>query len=164
MGIQLKEGCPPFNNTVTKRLYIANDHGGVAYKAALMTWLKNSGLGVECVDLGVNDSKSVDYPIFSDKVCDALKDDADALGVLICRTGIGMSMAANRREYIRAAVCSGGVEAHHTRADNNANILCLGADTVAMAGAIDALYQFLTTPFEGGRHARRVNLFSGNKE
>jgi|GEM_PF-2676782 len=92
-------------------------------------------------------------------------EDECARGVLICRTGIGMSMAANRHAHIRAAVCTGATTATHTRQDNNANVLCLGADTTPIANAIAALESFLTADFlgnspEGARHIRRMAKFS----
>lgn len=123
--------------------------------------------GVVCVDLGVNASGSVDYPDYAIKVCDALAADTSAFGVLICRTGIGMSMAANRVDHVRAAVCDNAITAGHTRRDNNANVLCLGADTVAVGDAIDALDVFIKTAFLGDasggeRHVRRVEKFSSN--
>ncbi len=160
------KGTRPFTtltNTSPHKLYLAADHGGVDLKATLLNWAKAQG--VDCIDLGTSAKTAVDYPTYATKLADTLKQDSAAFGLLICRTGIGMSMAANRHAHIRAAVCDGAITAGHTRRDNNANVLCLGADTTAPANAIAALEVFLTTDFlgnapDGERHRRRVAQFS----
>lgn len=144
---------PPATKTTT-RIALGADHGGVDVKKAVAAALKAKGFIVH--DLGTDSADSVDYPDYAGLVCkQVLSGEAD-FGVLVCKTGIGMSMAANRHAGIRAALVTNASDAATTRRHNNANVLCMGATNVApnQAGAIvDA---FLTTEFEGGRHASRV--------
>ena len=138
-------------------IYIASDHGGFNLKTFLVQHLKSKGHDVH--DLGPADPASCDYPLKARDVTDALLKNEEALGILVCGTGIGMSMAANRGPGIRAAVCTNEFHASYARAHNNANIICLGERVTGQGIAADMVDIFLSTPFEGGRHLRRINLF-----
>ncbi|WP_010300128.1 ribose 5-phosphate isomerase B [Candidatus Odyssella thessalonicensis] len=138
------------------RLYIAADHGGFHLKQALISYLVN----YDVVDLGTESEESVDYPLYSDKIAACLKQDAEALGILICGTGLGVCMAVNRHRHIRAARCSTGLDAELARRHNNANVLCLGGRVIGVELAKHIVNHFLNSAFEGGRHQRRVNTFS----
>lgn len=135
-------------------LAIANDHAGVALKHALIEAAR--ALGFTPLDLGTNSEDSVDYPDQAYAVCTALADGRAERGILICGSGVGMSMAANRYQHIRAALCFTPNVATLARAHNDANVLVLGARLTDEATAIACLKAFVTTEFEGGRHARRV--------
>jgi RpiB/LacA/LacB family sugar-phosphate isomerase len=142
------------NSKTALRIAIGADHGGVEVKAALHTFLKGKGLTVH--DVGTQSTDSVDYPDFAALVShQVLSGEAD-LGILVCKTGIGMSIAANRHKGIRAAVVTNAADARTTRQHNNANVLCLGAVNVAPNAAPAIVEAFLSAEFEGGRHARRV--------
>jgi ribose 5-phosphate isomerase B len=133
---------------------IASDHAGFELKAALKGELAEQGYAT--LDLGTDGTASVDYPDFADRLAAALKDGRAGRGVLICGTGIGISIAANRHRHIRAAVVHDVTSARLTRQHNNANVLCLGARLVGGDVAKDCLRVFLGTEFEGGRHQNRV--------
>jgi len=133
---------------------IAADHGGFELKSALVPVLQ--ALGFAVLDLGTSNGESVDYPDFADAVAAALNDGRAARGVLICGTGIGISIAANRHAGVRAAPCHDGLTARLARQHNDANVLALGGRLIGIETAKDCLANFLQTPFEGGRHARRV--------
>lgn len=133
---------------------MAADHAGYPLKESLKADLVARGLDV--LDLGTNSTDSVDYPDFAAKLAAALKDGRAQRGVLICGTGIGISMAANRHSHVRAAVCSGPVAARLARQHNDANVLCLGARLIGPEVARESLSVFLDTAFEGGRHSTRV--------
>jgi ribose 5-phosphate isomerase B len=135
-------------------LFIASDHAGPALKAALVAALQADGETV--TDLGTNGPESVDYPDFARLVAEAVAAGRAQFGILVCGTGIGMAIAANRHPGVRAAVLHDTTEARLTRAHNDANIACFGARTIGVETAVDALRAFLGTPFEGGRHMRRV--------
>jgi ribose 5-phosphate isomerase B len=130
------------------------DHAGVALKDTLAAALRAEGFAVH--DLGTTGSDSVDYPDYADKVAAAVADGTVQLGVLVCGTGIGMSIAANRHPAIRCAVAHDVTSARLSRAHNNANVLALGARLVGELVALDCLHAFIATGFEGGRHAPRV--------
>ncbi|MBQ8173061.1 MAG: ribose 5-phosphate isomerase B [Mailhella sp.] len=138
-------------------IYIASDHGGFNLKTFLVQHLKDKGHDVH--DLGPSDPASCDYPHKAQDVAAALLKREDAFGILVCGTGIGMSMAANRIPGIRAAVCTNEFHARYTRLHNNANIICLGERVTGPGIAADMVDIFLSTQFEGGRHLRRINLF-----
>jgi ribose 5-phosphate isomerase B len=137
---------------------IASDHAGFELKALLKQELV--ALGFELLDLGPDSTASVDYPDFADRLAGALKDNQAARGVLICGSGIGISMAANRHRHIRAAVVHDVTSARLTRLHNNANVLCFGARLIGTDVAKECLKVFLTTDFEGGRHNNRVAKMS----
>lgn len=138
-------------------VYMASDHAGVQLKAFLAEYLR--GKGHEIHDLGPDSEISCDYPDRARILTDALHEHDGAFGILICGTGIGMSMAANRVHGIRAALATCEFHARACRAHNNANVLCLGARVTGQGLAADLADIFLSTPFEGGRHQRRVQLF-----
>ena len=117
-------------------------------------------LGHEVLDFGTRSDESVDYPDFGYQVARAISSGAAWRGVLICGSGIGMSMAANRYPKVRAALCSYGLMARLARQHNDANVLCLGERLTGIEVARDCLHEFLTTQFEAGRHARRVDKLS----
>lgn len=134
---------------------MAADHGGFTLKEDLKSELAK--LGVDCLDLGADSENSVDYPDFGRAVADALVEGRANRGVIICGTGIGISIAANRVSGVRAAVCHDATTARLAREHNDANVLALGARIIGREVAIDCLHTFLSTSFDGGeRHTRRV--------
>jgi ribose 5-phosphate isomerase B len=135
-------------------LAIASDHAGFALKQQLLATLGELGVRVE--DLGTHDERSTDYPDYAHLVARGVADGRYRLGVLVCGTGIGMSITANRHAGVRAAVCSESFAARMARAHNDANVLCLGSRVVGLGVAQEVLRTFLAGSFEGGRHARRV--------
>ena len=137
---------------------IASDHGGYELKTALLPELK--ALGFEVLDLGTNSADSVDYPNFANALADALGNGRAQRGVLICGTGIGMSIAANRHRHIRCALAHDATTAQLARQHNDANVLALGARVLGVETAKACLRTFFTTAFDGGRHARRVAQLS----
>ena len=134
---------------------IGSDHGGYALKQDIMKHLEESG--VEFKDVGCYSEASVDYPEIAEALCAEITGGNAELGILVCGTGIGMSMAANKVKGIRAAACSDTFSARFTRMHNDANVLCLGGRGVGPGLAIDLVDLFLNTEFEGGRHQRRVD-------
>lgn len=150
---------------MSRTVIIGSDHAGFALKHVLVEQLKADGYNV--IDLGPEKAQSCDYPLFAQSVCQRLldtnaqapQDAPEALGILVCGTGIGMSMTANRIAGIRAALCTCEFHARATRQHNNANIICLGERVTGQGLAIDMVRIFLETPFEGGRHQRRIELF-----
>jgi ribose 5-phosphate isomerase B len=137
---------------------IACDHGGFEYKEILKSDLEK--MGYEVADLGSYDGSSVDYPDYANKLADTLKEGLAQRGVLVCGSGIGMSIAANRHIHIRAALVHDALTARLCREHNNANVLVLGGRTTGIAVAQDCLKVFLETEFEGDRHQRRVDKMS----
>jgi ribose 5-phosphate isomerase B len=136
-----------------KRLLIASDHAGLELKQRLMERFKD----LPWVNLGTNDTSSVDYPDFAEKLCLELKKDLEnSMGVLVCGSGQGMAIKANRFPFVRAALCWSEEVAELSRQHNNANILCLGSRVLDHALAERILQKFLATPFAGGRHQLRV--------
>jgi ribose 5-phosphate isomerase B len=138
---------------------IASDHAGFALKTHLAEQIR--ALGHKLVDLGPFGEASVDYPDFANALAAALNDGRAELGVLVCGSGIGISIAANRHPHIRAALCSDSTSARLARAHNDANVLALGARLIGLEVARDCLHAFLETRFEGGRHAARVAKLGG---
>lgn len=133
---------------------IASDHAGYELKTLLAADLAE--LGYRVVDLGTHSTASVDYPDFGHAMARALADGEARRGVLICGSGIGISIAANRHSGVRAALCHDTVSARLSRQHNDANVLALGARLIGIEVAKDCLRTFLSTDFEGGRHQRRV--------
>ncbi|WP_462324606.1 ribose 5-phosphate isomerase B [Desulfoplanes sp.] len=136
-------------------IIIGSDHAGFPLKQELVAYLKESGYTTE--DVGTHSLDSCDYPVYAQDLCKRVLDQ-NTLGILVCGSGVGMSMAANKVAGIRAALCTNEYLARMTRRHNNANVLCLGGRItgIDLAGAIvDA---FLDNDFEGGRHQRRVDL------
>jgi len=143
------------------KLAIGCDHVGYELKDHIIAHLTEKGY--ECVDYGCNGPESVDYPIYGEKVGRAVASGECELGILICGTGIGISLAANKVKGVRAAVCSEPYSAELTRRHNNANIIAFGARVVGLGTALSIVDAFLGAEFEGGRHARRVDLFESIK-
>jgi ribose 5-phosphate isomerase B len=140
------------------KIAIGSDHGGFELKKLLVA--KLSSLGHEVSDLGCDSDTSVDYSDFADQVCAQVLDGKAQHGILVCGTGIGMSMAANRHRGIRAALCHNEYTARLSREHNNANILCLG-DRVLGKGLAESIVDvWLSSSFAGGRHQRRIDKFS----
>lgn len=137
-----------------KKLFIAADHAGVALKAKLIEQIRAHGY--EAVDLGTDNEASVDYPDYAAEVAERVQR-GEGIGVLVCGSGVGMSITANRYKGVRAALCTDPFVAKATRQHNDANILCLGSRVVGDGLAEEILRVFLETPFEGGRHQRRVD-------
>ncbi|MEC7239995.1 MAG: ribose 5-phosphate isomerase B [Myxococcota bacterium] len=135
-------------------LAIGSDHAGLELKAELVEYLRS--LGHEVEDHGTHDSTSIDYPDYAAKVARSVAKGDSELGFLICGSGQGMCMAANKIRGVRAAVCSDTFSAHAVREHNNANVLCLGQRVVGPGLALEIADTFLKAEFEGGRHARRV--------
>ena len=137
---------------------IGSDHAGFDLKQVLAAYLAE--LGYEVLDLGTGGPESVDYPDFGKAVAKAVAAEKARFGVLVCGTGIGISIAANRNPQVRAALCHDHMTAELSRRHNDANILALGSRIIGVEVAKDCLRTFLTTPFEGGRHAGRVAKLS----
>lgn len=141
------------------RIVVASDHAGFELKSLVKAELEAMGRPV--LDLGTHGPDSVDYPDFADAVAAALGDGRAGRGVLVCGTGIGISIAANRHRHVRAALCHDSTGARLARAHNDANVLVLGARLIGTEAAKDCIRTFFTTAFEGGRHARRVAKLGG---
>ena len=139
-----------------KPIAIASDHAARKLRLDIMKHFDEAG--VEYVDYGTYDEKSCNYPDYAKKVCNAIQDGKHDLGILVCGTGIGMSMAANKCKGIRAAVCSDTFSARFTRLHNDANVLCMGERVIGPGLACDIADIFISTGFEGGRHKTRVDL------
>ena len=135
---------------------IASDHGGYALKEHIKAYL--AAKGITCQDFGTDSTDSCDYPIFASKLCQKLQNGEADLGILVCGTGIGMGMAANKHKGIRAACCSDTFSARLTRLHNNANVLCLGARVLGAGLALDLVNNFVNAEFEGDRHVKRLSL------
>ena len=140
-----------------RKIFIGADSAGFELKREVIPYLQDKGY--EVIDCGTDSSASCHYPLFANAVCENVKADLDgSFGILICGTGIGMSMCANKHKGIRAALCSDTYSARMTRAHNDANVLCMGARVIGSCLAIDILDAFLANEFEGGRHATRVDM------
>ena len=137
------------------KIALGCDHGGFEHKNAIAEHLKTRGF--EVVDCGIYENKSVDYPDIAKLVCEQITSKNCELAVLVCGTGIGMSIAANKVKGIRAAACSEHFSAKYTRLHNNSNILCLGGRVIGVGTALELVDLFVDTEFEGGRHTNRVN-------
>ena len=145
-----------------KKIYIGADSAGFEMKEMLKEHLAPEGY--EITDLGTDSTASCHYPLFAEAVANAVASDPDSLGILVCGTGIGMSMCANKFNGVRAAVCSDTYSARLTRNHNNANVLCLGARVIGECLAEDVLDAFLAADFEGGRHQIRLDMMKKIEE
>lgn len=141
---------------------IGSDHGGFDLKEAIKAHLKE--LGLEFKDYGTYDKSSCDYPDIAKVACEGIASGECEIGVLICGTGIGISMAANKVKGIRAACCSDYYSAKYTRLHNDANVLCMGGRVVGEGLAMEMVDVFLNTKFEGGRHQKRVDKITAIEE
>ncbi len=132
------------------------DHGGYALKEQLKAHLEERGIA--CRDFGCHSTESCDYPVFARQAAQAVADGACRFGVVVCTTGIGVSMVANKVKGVRCALCHEPLSAQMTRRHNDANMLALGAGVTGPNLAVEILDAFLTYEFEGGRHQRRVDM------
>ncbi len=143
------------------KIYIGCDHAGYEMKAEIIAMLREQGHDVQ--DMG-GDGGRVEYPVIANKVGHAVADDEGSRGILICGTGIGMSLAANKIKGIRASLCADHFSTKYTRLHNDANIMCMGARTLGVGVALELVQLFVDTPFEGGRHALRVDMIRKMEE
>ena len=141
-------------------IIMASDHRGYELKKKKKTFFNEEN--IITIDVGTYSKEPVDYPDFAKSGVEKILEDKNNVGIFICGSGIGMSMAANRNPKIRAALCLTPEMAMLARKDNDANVLCLGSRFIKRRKAIAIIKVFLTTPFEGGRHARRVKKISGD--
>ena len=144
------------------KFYIATDHAGFHYKDQVKEYLQSKGC--EVVDLGPDSANRVDYPDYGRKCAEAVRDDEGSFGIVICGTGIGISMAANKVPGIRAALCHDSYTAQMARAHNNAQILAFGQRVVGMGVVESMIDAFINTSFEGGRHEGRVEKINAIDE
>ena len=144
------------------KIAIGCDHGGLEHKNAIVQHLTSRGFEVK--DSGIYENRSVDYPDIAALVCKDITSGECELGVLVCGTGIGMSLAANKVKGIRAAAVSEHFSAKYTRLHNNSNILCLGGRVIGVGTALELVDLFVDTEFEGGRHAVRVDKVMAMEE
>ncbi len=140
------------------KVVIGADSAGFAMKSKIIEHLKDRG--IEVSDVGAYNAESSHYPEFAYKVATAVSEKAADFGILVCGTGIGMSIAANKVKGVRASVCSEHFSARYTRLHNDANVLCLGARVIGEGIALELVDVFLDTEAEGGRHALRVDMIS----
>ena len=144
------------------RIAIGADHGGFDLKERVRNYLADQGHAV--ADLGTNSTDSVDYPDFARKVAERVSAKGADFGVVICGTGLGVAMTANKVRGIRAAPCSETLSARFARSHNDANVLTMGGRLIDYSTAVKILDVFLSTPFEGGRHQRRVDKINSTGE
>ena len=140
------------------KITIGCDHAGYELKKKVIDHLQERG--IEVIDVGTHSTDSCDYPAIAHAVCKNIQDGVTELGILVCGTGIGMSMAANKHRGIRAAACSDTFSARLTRMHNDANVLCFGERVVGMGLACDLVDNFIDAEFEGGKHQRRVDMIT----
>lgn len=137
---------------------IGCDHAGYELKLEVIKHLNEKG--VEFVDVGTNSNESVHYPVYAHELCKMVVRGDVECGILICGTGIGMSMAANKVKGIRAAVCSDEFSTEFTRRHNDANVMCIGARVLETEKALKLVDIFLDSPFEGGKHKTRIDMIA----
>ena len=138
-----------------KRVFLASDHAGFVLKQKISKFLISKGINI--LDLGTKNNSSVDYPDFAHLLAKKMKSKDSNIGILVCGSGIGMSMAANRHKNIRAALCHSVKSAKLSRMHNNANVITIGSRLTKKELALKCVKVFLKTPFDGGRHLRRIN-------
>ncbi len=144
------------------RIGIANDHSAVEMKKEIMAYLES--LGYEVINYGTDSEESCDYPVYGEKVAEAVKNGEVDRGVAICGTGVGIGLACNKVKGIRACTCSEPYSAEYSRRHNNANIITFGARVIGIETAKQIVKVFMETEFEDGRHERRVNQISEIEE
>ncbi len=144
------------------KISIGSDHGGFHLKQDIVKYLQSQK--IEVVDSGTYDAESVDYPVYAQKVCQDIQNKASDFGILVCTTGIGMCISANKFHGIRAALVHYLGEAESARRHNNANVLCFGEKFTTIEEASAIINVFVNTPFDGGRHLRRVNIITKQEE
>ena len=145
-----------------KTIVLGSDHAGFHLKEMLCEYVANKGYNV--INVGTDSEESCDYPVFAGKLCKTIKEGKADLGILVCGTGVGMSMAANKYKGIRAACCSDTFSARLTRVHNDANVLCFGERVVGAGLATELVDAFLGAEFEGGKHKRRIAMFEDGVE
>jgi ribose 5-phosphate isomerase B len=145
-----------------KEIWIGNDHGGYELKLGLMEYLVNTGFVVR--DIGSHSTQIVRYPYYAAQVAGEVSSGKIARGILICSTGIGMSIQANKFPGVRASLCTSTYLAKMTRAHNDSNLLCLGGKCTGPGEAVDILETWLATPYEGGRHAISLGLIQAAEQ
>lgn len=137
-------------------IYIGSDHAGLNLKESIKTYLKSNN--VECLDVSLNVTDSAcDYPDIALKLCNVLTKNIDSVGILVCGTGVGMAIAANKIKGIRAVCASDSFSVKYSRLHNNANVLCLGGRVIGNGLGLELVDIFLNTQFEGGRHIKRLD-------
>ena len=141
------------------KIAVGSDHAGFDYKETVKEYLKKKGH--EVIDKGTYSRESVDYPVFGEAVGKAVASGEADFGIVICGTGIGISISANKVPGVRAALCTNEYMARMARKHNNANVLAFGARVLGIDVALGIVDQFFSSEFEGGRHEKRVNLISG---
>lgn len=141
-----------------KNILIGSDHAGYELKLQVIEHLKE--LGYTPIDVGNDSLESCDYPVFANRLCVGIQEGKAPLGILVCGTGIGMSLVANKHKGIRAACCSDTFSARLTREHNDANVICFGARVVGMGLAFDIVDNFLSAEYQGGKHAKRVDMIT----
>ncbi|MEE1116098.1 MAG: ribose 5-phosphate isomerase B [Clostridia bacterium] len=144
------------------KIVIGCDHAATGLKAKVIEHLEE--LGVSVTDVGTYSSDSCNYPLYAHKLCEKIQSGEFKLGILICGTGVGMSMAANKHKGIRAACCSDTFSARLTRVHNDANVLCFGERVVGFGLACDMVDEFINAEYEGGKHAKRVDMITAIEE
>ena len=140
------------------KVAIGSDHAGFEYKEMIKKYLEEKGF--EVIDKGTYSSERTDYPIYAERVAKAVANGEVDRGILICGTGIGMSITANKIKGVRAALCQNDFMARMARKHNNSNILCLGQRVIGTDHALSIVDTFFSTEFEGGRHKNRIDLIS----
>jgi ribose 5-phosphate isomerase B len=141
-----------------KTILMGNDHAAYPLKVEIKAFLLKNGISVE--DVGTDSEQSVDYPDYAIKVASLISEGRFERGILMCGTGLGMSMAANKFKNVRAALCTDLFSAIMSRRHNDANVLVLGGRVTGVALAIEIVKAWLETPFEGGRHQKRIDKFN----
>ena len=140
------------------KIALSNDHGGTELKVLIFDYLKK--LNYEIINMGTNTSVSVDYPDYAYSIARLFKEESIDYGILVCGSGIGISIAANRYSHIRAALCNDVKSCELSRLHNNANVLVLGGRIIKHNIALNCVDKFLSTEFEGGRHIKRIDKLS----
>lgn len=140
------------------KIAVGCDHGGFILKSEIVKHLTDKG--IEVIEMGCMDGASIDYPIVAKEVCAEVTAKNVDYAILICGTGIGISIAANKIDGIRAALCTDCYMAKYTRLHNNANVLCMGGRVIGAGLALEIVDAFLSNEFEGGRHQRRIDLIT----
>ena len=138
------------------KIVIGSDHAGYSLKIKVIDYLKSKG--IEVLDVGPDSADRCDYPVYAHALCEKIQSGEFELGILVCGTGVGMSMAANKHKGIRAACCSDTFSARLTRMHNDANVLCFGERVVGYGLACDLVDNFIDAEYEGAQHAKRVEM------
>ena len=138
------------------KIAIGADHGGYKLKEEIKKYLEEKE--IECLDFGTNSEERVDYPVIAKKVCNSVQEKEADFGIVICKTGYGMSIVANKFKGIRCATCYNEESAKFAKLHNNVNVLALGAEYISTNEAICILRMIFATEFEGGRHNERLNM------